>query len=263
MEAELLLSHVTGLQRVAFFAHPEKILTTEQLSHLTGLLDRRLKGEPIAYITGSKEFWSLPLHVEPGVLVPRPDTELLVEKALNLYQQLPAGCIVELGTGSGAIALALAQEIDSRTILAVEHSTKALQVAARNIASLGRNRVLLTQASWLDAVQSHTAAMIISNPPYLAASDHHLPSLQHEPHTALVSGDTGLEDLERIIEQSRRVCKPGGVLLLEHGYQQGEDVRALLTRYHYQHVQTDRDLAGHERISYGFIGLTSPAKTST
>ena len=211
-----------------------------------------MDGEPIAYLTGTKEFWSLALSVKQGVLDPRPDTEILVEKALDLHAHLPAGCIVELGTGSGAIALALAQEINDRSIIAVERNELALNVAAKNIERFGLARVQLVQASWLDALQSQSAAMIISNPPYLAADDEHLPSLKHEPHNALVSGSTGLEDLEAIIKASCRVCKPGGVLLLEHGYQQGSDVRSLLTNYNYQQVQTDRDLAGHERVSYGF-----------
>jgi release factor glutamine methyltransferase len=252
-----LLTHVTGFSRVSFFARPEKSLTPEQVVLLSTLLSRRLDGEPIAYITGKKEFWSLSLEVEPGVLVPRPDTEILVEKALSLYTQLPQGCIIELGTGSGAIALALAQEIDDQAIVAVERSAQALRVAASNIKSFGMERVHLIQSSWLDALQSQSAAMIISNPPYLAADDEHLPSLKHEPHNALVSGSTGLEDLQTIIKESRRVCKPGGVLMLEHGYQQGQDVRSILTNYNYLHVQTDRDLAGHERISYGYLGLES------
>lgn len=252
-----MLSHATGFSRVSFFAHPEKLLSPEQEAQLSTLLSRRLDGEPIAYITGNKEFWSLSLDVEPGVLVPRPDTEILVEKALSLYAQLPEGCIIELGTGSGAISLALAQEIDDQPIVAVERSVQALRVAANNITRFGMERVLLIQSSWLDALQSQSAAMIISNPPYLAADDEHLPSLKHEPHNALVSGSTGLEDLRSIIKESRRVCKPGAVLLLEHGYQQGHDVRSLLTNYNYQHVQTDRDLAGHERISYGYLGKES------
>lgn len=216
-----------------------------------------MTGEPIAYIVGSKEFWSLPLRVEQGVLVPRPDTELLVEKALILHPQLPSGHIVELGTGSGAIALALAQEIEDRAIIAVEQNEQALRIAAINIKQFGLERVQLVQACWLDAFQAHCASMVISNPPYLAADDKHLPSLKHEPHNALVSGKTGLEDLEAIIKESCRVCKPGGVLLLEHGYQQGHDVRTLLTNYNYQHVQTDRDLAGHERISCGYTRMSN------
>ena len=188
---------------------------------------------------------------------PRPDTEILVEKALDLHAHLPAGCIIELGTGTGAIALALAQEISDRSIIAVERNELALTVAAKNIERYGLARVQLVQASWLDALQSQSAGMIISNPPYLAADDEHLPSLKHEPHNALVSGSTGLEDLEAIIKASCRVCKPGGALLLEHGYQQGCDVRSLLTNYNYQQVQTDRDLAGHERISYGFTMMST------
>lgn len=252
MEAELLLSHTTGFSRVSFFSHPERLLSEEQEAVLTKLLSRRLDGEPIAYLTGSKEFWSLPLRIEPGVLDPRPDTETLVEKALSVYSELPEGCIVELGTGSGAIALALAQEIDDQTIVAVEYNVQALRVAEKNIKTLGRDRVSLIHASWLDALQSKSASMIISNPPYLAEEDEHLPALKHEPHNALVSGKTGLEDLETIIKDGYRVCKPGGALLLEHGSKQGHDVRSLLAHYNFQHVQTACDLAGHERVSYGY-----------
>ncbi len=212
-----------------------------------------MSGEPIAYLTGAKEFWSLPLEVAPGVLVPRPDTETLVEKALALEAQLPKGCIIELGTGSGAIALALAQEMPDRLIVAVERHPEALAVAANNIQRLGHGRVHLHQGSWLDAVQSHSAALIISNPPYLATDDEHLPSLSHEPYTALVSGPSGLEDFEHIIEASLRVGVDGAHLLLEHGYQQGADVRSLFASYNYQSIDTDRDLANHERISYGQI----------
>ena len=190
-------------------------------------------------------------------MVPRPDTEILVEKALNLYSSLPSGHIIELGTGSGAIAIALAQEIEDRAIVAVERNDQALRIAAKNTEKFGMGRVQLMQASWLDALQTHSASMVISNPPYLAADDEHLPSLTHEPHNALVSGKTGLEDLEAIIKESCRVCKPGGALLLEHGYQQGHDVRTLLTNYNYQHVQTDRDLAGHERVSYGYTMMST------
>ena len=243
---------MTGYSRVSFFAHPERTLTTEQETRLSELLAKRIDGEPIAYLTGEKEFWSLTLKVAPGVLVPRPDTETLVEKALSLQSELPDGYLIELGTGSGAIALALAQEIANRPIVAVERNDIALHVAAKNIKQFGSERVHLIQASWLDALQTHSAAMIVSNPPYLAADDEHLPSLTHEPHNALVSGQTGLEDLEAIIKHSCRVCIPGGALLLEHGYQQGQDVRSLLTHYNYQQVQTDRDLAGHERVSYGY-----------
>lgn len=226
-----------------------------QTAQLSALLDRRLNGEPLAYITGKKEFWSIALDVEPGVLVPRPDTELLVEIALRLYSQLPGGCIVELGTGSGAIALALAQELAKQTIVAVERNTLALRVAAKNIAIFGQNRVQLVQANWLDSLQSRSAAIIVSNPPYLATDDEHLPSLQHEPLNALVSGDTGLEDIETIIKDSCRVGKPGGVLLLEHGYQQGRAVRSLLSRYNYLSISTECDLAGLERVSYGYLPL--------
>ena len=238
---------------MSFFAHPEKPLPEEHIKQLNELLERRINGEPIAYITGTKEFWSLPLSVAPGVLVPRPDTETLVDTALALFPQLPSGHIVELGTGSGAIALALAQELGNQNIIAVERNNLALGIAAANIQRHGMGCVQLIQSSWLDALEENSACMVISNPPYLASDDEHLPSLTHEPYNALVSGKTGLEDLEAIIEDTCRVGKSGAVLLLEHGYEQGAAVRTLLSNYNYQKIQTDRDLPGHERVSYGYL----------
>lgn len=247
-----MLEFVSGYNRSVLFAYPERSLSAAQQQQLNALLARRCEGEPIAYITGTREFWSLPLSVVPGVLVPRPDTEILVEKALALEPSAPDGLIIELGTGSGAIALAMAQELPHRTIIAVEKHTEALLVAAANISRFGHGRVCLLQANWLDALTDNCAAMILANPPYLAANDAHLPSLQHEPITALVSGHTGLEDLETIVDTSQRVAKEGCVLLLEHGFDQAESVRSLFTAYNYQNVDTERDLAGHERVSYGY-----------
>ena len=200
---------------------------------------------------GTREFWSLPLTVAPGVLVPRPDTETLVDKALELMPTAPPGCIVELGTGSAAIALALAQEISDRTILAVERDPQALSVARVNVERFGHGRVQLVQGNWLDAIGEQRAAMIISNPPYLADDDEHLPTLTHEPYNALVSGPNGLEDLDSIIQAAKHVGLPGAAVLLEHGFEQAASVRSLMHEHGYDSIDSDRDLANHERITYG------------
>lgn len=246
-----MVAHVRACSRTAVYAFPETLLEPAQLIRLEALLQRRCDGEPLAYLTGEREFWSLPLFSAPGSLVPRPETEQLVELAVSLQGSLAAGCIVELGTGSGAIALALAQEISERTIIAVERYPDALRTAMVNVQRFGHGRVQLLQGNWLDSIAGNTAALVIANPPYLASDDPHLPGLRHEPHTALVSGDSGLEDLEQIISDTRRVGRQGCLLLLEHGHMQGKPVRALLRHYNYQDISTHYDLAGFERVSLG------------
>ncbi len=175
-----------------------------------------------------------------------------MEQALIRLPGLPEGDIVELGTGSGAIAVALAQEIGDRHIVAVERHTPAIKVAQENIGRFGNGRVQLVQGSWLDSMADNRAALIISNPPYLASNDPHLPALHYEPRSALVSGANGLEDLEQIISDAQRVGCRGSLLLLEHGSEQGSAVRALLNHYQFSRIQTERDLAGHERVSSGY-----------
>lgn len=248
----MLASHVTGRSRASLFAFAEAELSSGDSARLLTLLNRRCQGEPMAYIIGEREFWSLSLTLAAGALIPRPDTELLVELALSHLPALPAGEIIELGTGSGAIALALAQEIADRPITAVERYNAALQIARENIRQFGRDRVQLIQGHWLDCVAGNSAALIIANPPYLACNDPHLPSLAFEPQTALVSGTSGLEDIEQIIDASCRVGRPGSLLLLEHGEQQAHAVRAILASYHFVNMDTCRDLAGHDRVSLGF-----------
>jgi len=248
----VLVSFVTGYSRTSLFAHPEWRLDDAHKVTLNELLRRRIAGEPIAYLTGVREFWSMPLMVAPGVLVPRPDTETLIEKALELIPRTTNGNIIELGTGSGAIAIALANELPSRSVIAVEKSTTALRVAAINIARFAKKPIPLMQSNWLDSIRDDAAAVIVANPPYLSADDSHLPDLVFEPQEALVSGDTGLEDLEHIIKDSIRAGRNGCLIMLEHGFEQGAAVRALLTHYGYSDVNTHRDLAGLARISYGY-----------
>ncbi|NND91052.1 MAG: peptide chain release factor N(5)-glutamine methyltransferase [Granulosicoccus sp.] len=253
LDAELLAVYVTGRSRAHLYAFPETELSARQQSSLDRLLQRRCSGEPLAYIVGEREFWSLPLTLTPGALVPRADTELLVEQALRHHAALPAGSIIELGTGSGAIAVALAQELEDRLIIAVELHTEALQVARGNVRRFGRERVQLLQGDWLESIADTSAAMIIANPPYLASNDPHLPALRHEPRSALVSGVSGLEDIERIVSSARRVGMPGCLLLLEHGCDQASSVRSILRHYNYQRIQTEPDLTGLERVSLGYL----------
>lgn len=207
----------------------------------------------MAYITGTQEFWSTSLHVAPGTLVPRSDTELLVERALEFAAKAPEGYIAELGTGTGAIAIALANELPDRIIVAVELSVAALRIAQTNITTHTTGNAHLVNASWLDCIANNSIAMVLANPPYLASDDPHLPALEHEPHSALVSGKTGLEDLEHIMRQSLRVAKPGAPLIMEHGCEQATAVRARLIDYGYEDVGTGQDLAGLDRISFGIV----------
>ena len=252
-----MVVQVTGLSRAKLYAFPETELSLTQQDTLELLLRKRLAGEPLAYLTQTREFWSLPLSVTPDVLIPRPDTETLVEKALELETSAPTGCIIELGTGSAAIALALAQELGHRPIVAIEKQAAALTIAQQNVKCFGLGRVQLVQGHWLDAISANGAAMIIANPPYLAADDEHLPLLTYEPHNALVSGPTGLEDLEQIIQTATVAGTDGCFLMLEHGCSQASAVQSLMSDYNYSGITTHHDLAGLDRIT--FATVTKPA----
>lgn len=253
LDAELLACKVSGLRRTGLFAHPETRLSPTQTAELNRLLERRCQGEPVAYLTGKRAFWSVELDVAPGVLIPRPETELLVETALSLVRHSPAGPIVDLGTGTGAIAIALALEIPQRSIIAVERSAIAAQIAARNCQQHAAEGVSLLRADWLSGFASSSLAMALANPPYLAEHDPHLHSLSFEPVEALVSGPQGMDDLQRIARDFIRTGKPGAPLLLEHGFEQGAGVRDTLHSYGYSGIETVLDLEQRERVSYGFL----------
>lgn len=251
LEAELLLRHVTGRTRAALVAWPDATLDPPTLGTLESLLARRLDGEPLAHVLGTREFWSLELEVSPAVLIPRPDTETLVERALAHLASDPDGLVVEAGTGSGAIAIALASECPN-PIVATDRSAEALAVAARNASRHpAARRVRFVRGDWLEAFAPDSASLLVSNPPYLADDDPHLPALAREPRAALVAGRSGLEALASLVRQAARVARPGAVVLLEHGAGQGEAVRALFERDGYANVHTTRDLGGRERVSEG------------
>ncbi|MFS9436314.1 peptide chain release factor N(5)-glutamine methyltransferase [Citrobacter sp. C348] len=251
-DAEILLETVTGKGRTFILAFGETVLTAAQQEQLNALVARRKRGEPVAHLTGVREFWSLPLFVSPATLIPRPDTECLVEQALA---RLPASAcrIVDLGTGTGAIALALASERPDCDVTAVDRMADAVALATRNTQHLGINNVRVLQSDWFSALQGQQFDMIVSNPPYIDEQDPHLAQgdVRFEPLTALVAGASGLADIVHIIEQSKHMLTPGGYLLLEHGWQQGQAVRDAFTRSGYQAVETCRDYGGNERITLG------------
>lgn len=251
LDAELLLAHVLGTPRAQLQIHPERPLAAAQTAEFAALLQRRAAGEPVAYLLGSSGFWTLDLQVTPAVLVPRPATELLVDLALRALRDRESPRLLDLGTGSGAIAIALATERRDARIDAVDSSAAALAVASDNAARLAVTNVHWRQGSWWIPVAGQRYALIVANPPYLSAADPHLAALRHEPREALVAGPTGLEDLETIIAGAMAHLDPGGTLLVEHGYEQGPAVRRLFDQAGFQEVATARDLAGHERTTGG------------
>ena len=251
-DAEILLEHVTGKSRTYLLAFGETLLTTEQEAQLAALLARRKTGEPVAHLVGEREFWSLPLYVSAATLIPRPDTECLVEQALA---RLPtAACsILDLGTGTGAIALALATERPDCTVTAVDVMPDAVTLAQRNVERLGLGNVTVLQSSWFTALENRLFALIVSNPPYIDEHDPHLAQgdVRFEPLTALVAANEGLADLDHIVTTSRQHLLPGGWLLVEHGWTQGNAVRALFSNAGYRAVATCRDYGGNERLPLG------------
>jgi release factor glutamine methyltransferase len=253
LEAEVLLANLLNKSRMHLLAWPERTLDIHQQRDYARLISRRLAGEPLAYIIGQRAFWSLSLRVSPAVLIPRPDTELLVERALELLPEHKETTVADLGTGSGAIAIALASERPHCRLLATDRCADALQIARYNCARAGMSqRVDCRQGDWCEAFAADEHFdLIVANPPYIAIGDPHLQrgDLPAEPRQALVSGPDGLTDLRRICACAPAYLKPAGWLLLEHGFAQGHAVRELLRDAGLQQVHTRQDLAGHERVS--------------
>lgn len=252
LDAQLLLLHALGksdTDRAWLLAHDTDLLDADTDAAFLALCERRATGEPLAYITGHKEFFGLNLHVDPRVLVPRPDTETLVDWALLVLANISNASVLDLGTGSGAIALALSATRPDLRVHAVDASADALTVAHANAQHLHLN-VQFQHGSWLESVTGQFHA-IVSNPPYIAEQDSHLDALQHEPMQALTAGPDGLADIRQIIQQAWSHLHPGGWLLLEHGYDQAAAVRSLLLDAGYAAVQSRCDLSGIERCSGG------------
>lgn len=253
LDAELLLASIIKKPRSYLFAYPEIELNTNDISAYGALVTRRVAGEPIAYILGEKEFWSISLEVGEGVLIPRPDTECLVEAVLQLPLADDA-MVVDLGTGSGAIVLSLASEKPSWTLLATDLQQQALQIAAKNhkrqLQLAKANNVTLLQASWMSAFASNSFDLVVSNPPYIDKSDRHLTQgdVRFEPRSALVSGSDGLADIELIAEQACCCLKPNGYLVVEHGYQQADAVCELLAKKSYKNINSQQDYAQKPRF---------------
>lgn len=252
LDAELLLAAALGKSRSYLRTWPEHEPGAEQLAAFAALLERRRMGEPVAYILGHQGFWSLDLEVAPHTLIPRPDTELLVETALQLAPATPQR-VLDLGTGSGAIALALASERGGWQVTGVDRIAEAVALAERNRQRLELGNAEFRQSSWFDRLAGERFDLILSNPPYIAADDRHLGEgdVRFEPLSALVAGVDGLDDIRQIIAQAPRHLQAGGWLLLEHGYDQAEAVRELLAAAGFTAVDSRRDLGGHQRISLG------------
>ena len=265
IDALVLLQHATGKSRTQILAFDDTEIDEKVRLKLIALLDRRLKGEPIAYILGEKEFWSLPLNVSKGTLIPRPDTEILVEKALQivlekLQENLPRFRILDLGTGTGAIALALASELSpicqkrqiSLEIIGVDLMPDVVELAQSN-AERNKLNMQFLQSRWFENITGQFD-LIVSNPPYIDAQDEHLRQgdVRFEPLSALVANDAGYADLRHIIELAPSYLNSNGALLLEHGWQQGEKVRSIFQENHWEMVETVRDYGDNERVTLGF-----------
>lgn len=251
LDAQLLLAHVTGQGRAWQIAHGDSPLSEEQSARMQALVDRRSGGEPLAYLVGEKEFHGLPLAVDRRVLVPRPDTEVLVDWALECLRDGPPNATaVDLGTGSGAIALAVKAARPTTAVLATDASSEALAVAHANAERLDL-AVEFAAGSWWQAVGTRRFSLAMSNPPYIAGTDSHLAALRHEPQSALTPGPTGLEALAAIVADAPAHLLSGAWLLLEHGFDQGDDVQALLAARGFHGICTRRDLAGLPRCTGG------------
>ncbi len=254
LEAELLLAEATGCRRETLLAWPERVPSLDQAQHFAALLARRLAGEPIAHLRGRQAFWKQELRVTPDTLIPRPETELLVELALELLPATVPLVVADAGTGSGAIALALALERPAWTLLALDLSPGAVVVAAVNLRHQGATNAWVIRADWLAPLAPASLHALIANPPYIPSADPHLTrgDLPHEPRTALAAGPEGLDAFRRLIPQARTRLKPGGLLALEHGFDQAPAVRDLLTAAGFTGVATRSDLAGQPRSTWGF-----------
>jgi len=249
LDAEILVARAIDMPRSYLFAHPEDTLDDAAISRLEGTVERRLAGEPMAYISGIKEFWSLELMVTPATLVPRPETEVLVDLALREIPRKTNWKVLDLGTGSGAIALAIAGERPLCDITATDVSGDALIIAAQNARHLEIANVELLQGSWTEPVQDRRFRVIVSNPPYVCEGDLHLDSLQAEPEMALIAGPDGLADIERIARDCVSIIEPGGILLMEHGAEQRDQVAEILMSYGWESIRCYDDHAGLPRVT--------------
>ncbi|WP_156924759.1 peptide chain release factor N(5)-glutamine methyltransferase [Pseudoxanthomonas sp. J35] len=252
-DAEPLLVHALGVDRAWLFAHASDPVPADEAVRYRALVERRAAGEPVAYLTGRRGFWTLDLEVTPDTLIPRPETELLVELALARIGPKQPARIADLGTGSGAIALALARERPAAVVVATDIDKATLAVAVRNARAHALDNVWFRRGDWEEALGRDRFDLVASNPPYIAEGDAHLSQgdLRHEPPRALSSGPDGLDAIRTIVAAAPRHLVPGGWLLLEHGLDQGAAVRALLEQAGFVDVETARDLEQRDRVTLG------------
>jgi release factor glutamine methyltransferase len=255
LEANLLCQHVLNVNRAWLISHETDALEANQQVAFEALVTRRLNGEPIAYILGSREFYGLPLKTTPATLIPRPDTETLVEAALAKIPQNASLNILDLGTGSGAVALAIAKNRTNCKVTAVDASSGALSVAFENVQALKLNNVRMLESNWFSNLMGEKFDVIVSNPPYIAQDDAHLQQgdLRFEPISALASGVDGLDDIRQIIQDAPHYLKPDGWLMLEHGYDQAGGVAALLSERGFSQIDHAKDIGGTLRVTFGAI----------
>ena len=253
LEAELLLEAICAISRSRQFSHPDEQLREDQVEQYKSALERRLSGEPLAHITGRRGFWDVDLRVTPDVLIPRSDTEILVEQALQRIPYNASWQIADLGTGSGAIAIVIARERPQCELTATDNSAAALAVARENATALGVNNISFVAGSWGQPLKLRQFDVILSNPPYIRTDDPHMlrGDLPAEPIQALVSGSDGLDAIRRIIKDSATSLKPNGWLLLEHGYDQAIEVSDLLQHADFNEIFTQKDYGGNSRVTGG------------
>lgn len=253
IDARVLLQQALGVTHAHLITHSERTLTDEEQALVRASFERRIGGEPVAYILGRREFYGRDFLVSPAVLIPRPETELLVQHALARMHAMAAPRVLDLGTGSGCIAITVALEHPGAAVVAVDASIEALRVANANARSLGAANISFAAGSWFGGIGKEVLDLIVSNPPYVAATDPHLTAgdLRFEPRSALASGSAGLDDISAIVAAAPTHLRRGGWLLLEHGWDQAEDVADLLFRAGFEDRFLDRDLAGRPRVSGG------------
>ncbi len=252
LDAQLFLMHILNCSRAHLLSHPEQILSSDEAHQFDAMLKRRAQGEPVAYILGKKSFWDLDLMVNSHVLVPRPETEMLVEWVLNNFNSYDDRLIADLGTGSGAIALSLAKAKPHWRLVATDFSSEALEVAKQNAAFYQLKNIEFYEGSWCQALLPVQFDVIISNPPYIDEQDVYLQGdIRFEPRNALVANDEGFADLVQIAKEARDYLKPSGYLVLEHGWAQAKRLQDELVAIGYDAIQTVKDLAGHDRMTVG------------
>ena len=254
LDAELLLAHCLQRKRSYLYTWPEHCLTEPVKQAFVELIRQRQQGQPIAYLSGYREFWGRDFQVSPATLIPRPDTERLIDIALSKIPLRQAYRVLDLGTGSGAIAITLAKERPQANIIAVDCSGSALEIAQANVLNHQANNVQLYRSNWFSALRAQDAfQIIVSNPPYVSTTDPHLQQgdVRHEPQSALVAGEDGLDHIRHLINRAPDHLETDGWLLLEHGYDQRKKIACLLQQAGYRQIQCQQDMAGHDRVSLG------------